>query len=287
MNRKLTNPFLLLGLLALIWGSSFILMKEGLKFYSSYQVAALRISLSGLALIPFVKWKTVKIKPQDFKFFIVSGFLGSAIPAFLFPFAQTKISSSLAGALNGLTPMFAMIVGVTFLGVNFSKVKAYGILFGLLGASFLIVGKDLEFELFHVSMAVLAALCYGINVNIIKQKLSSYSPMIVAALPLASISIVGFITLAYLGINIDSSNTQSLHSLAAILLLSILGTSISLIMFNKLIQQTNTVFATSVTYLIPIVALIWGLFDHEQINCNHIAGLIFILAAIWLIRKDK
>lgn len=287
MPKSQPNPYIILGLLAIIWGSSFILMKEGLKFYSSYQIAAMRISFSGLALIPFVNWKKLDIKRSDYKYFIISGFLGSAIPAFLFPLAQTRISSSLAGAINGLTPLFALIVGVIFLGVKFSRLKAFGVIFGLIGAVFLIIGQDIQFEFSHVMMAIVATLCYGINVNIIKQKLDSYPPLLVAALPLAIISVAGFAVLGYLGLNINVNDMQFIYSFSATLLLAFIGTSISLIMFNKLIQQTNTVFATSVTYLIPIVALFWGLFDHEQILYNHFIGLVFILGAIWMIRKDK
>jgi len=287
MPKSQPNPYITLGLLAIIWGSSFILMKEGLKFYSSYQIAAMRISFSGLALIPFVNWKKLDIKRSDYKYFIISGFLGSAIPAFLFPLAQTRISSSLAGAINGLTPLFALIVGVIFLGVKFSRLKAFGVIFGLVGAVFLIIGQDIQFEFSHVMMAIVATLCYGINVNIIKQKLDSYPPLLVAALPLAIISIAGFAVLGYLGLNINVNDMQFIYSFSATLLLAFIGTSISLIMFNRLIQQTNTVFATSVTYLIPIVALFWGLFDHEQILYNHFIGLVFILGAIWMIRKDK
>ena len=287
MPKRQPNPYITLGLLAIIWGSSFILMKEGLKFYSSYQIAAMRISFSGLALIPFVNWEKLDIKRSDYKYFIISGFLGSAIPAFLFPLAQTRISSSLAGAINGLTPLFALIVGVTILGVKFSRLKAFGVIFGLAGAVFLIIGQDIQFEFSHVMMAIVATLCYGINVNIIKQKLDNYPPLLVAALPLAIISIIGFAVLGYLGLNINVNDMQFIYSFGATLLLAFIGTSISLIMFNRLIQQTNTVFATSVTYLIPIVALFWGLFDHEQILYNYFIGLLFILGAIWMIRKDK
>ena len=136
-------------------------------------------------------------------------------------------------------------------------------------------------------MAILATLCYGINVNIIKQKLNNYPPLLVAAIPLAIISLAGFIVLVYLGLPVNTNNIQFIYSFGATLLLAIVGTSISLVMFNKLIQQTNTVFATSVTYLIPIVALFWGIIDHEQIIVNHLIGLLFILGAIWVIRIDK
>ena len=286
-NNKPVNPYVFLGILAIIWGSSFILMKEGLKHFSSYQVAAMRISFAGIALLPFVKWRKVVIKAGDLKYFIISGILGSAIPAFLFTAAQTKISSSLAGAINGLTPLFALLVAVVFLGVKFNKHKVYGVIVGLLGAFFLIVGKELNFNIKYTSLAVLAAVCYGINVNIIKQKLNDYPPRLVAALPLAIISIIGIGVMLYLGFDVSWDQEQNIKSLVAIVILALVGTSLSLVMFNRLIQQTNTVFATSVTYLIPIVALFWGFLANETISSNQMIGLGFILIAIWLIRKDK
>ena len=286
-NNKPVNPYVFLGILAIIWGSSFILMKEGLKHFSSYQVAAMRISFAGIALLPFVKWRKVVIKAGDLKYFIISGILGSAIPAFLFTAAQTKISSSLAGAINGLTPLFALLVAVVFVGVKFNKLKVYGVIVGLLGAFFLIVGQELNFDIKYTSLAVLAAVCYGINVNIIKQKLNDYPPRLVAALPLAIISIIGVGVMLYLGFDISWDQEQDIKSLVAIVILAVVGTSLSLVMFNRLIQQTNTVFATSVTYLIPIVALFWGFLANETISSNQMIGLGFILIAIWLIRKDK
>ena len=286
-NNKPVNPYVFLGILAIIWGSSFILMKEGLKHFSSYQVAAMRISFAGIALIPFVKWRKVVIKAGDLKYFIISGILGSAIPAFLFTAAQTKISSSLAGAINGLTPLFALLVAVVFVGVKFNKLKVYGVIVGLLGAFFLIVGQELNFDIKYTSLAVLAAVCYGINVNIIKQKLNDYPPRPVAALPLAIISIIGVGVMLYLGFDVSWDQEQDIKSLVAIVILAVVGTSLSLVMFNRLIQQTNTVFATSVTYLIPIVALFWGFLANETISSNQMIGLGFILIAIWLIRKDK
>ena len=286
-NNKPVNPYVFLGILAIIWGSSFILMKEGLKHFSSYQVAAMRISFAGIALFPFVKWREVVIRAGDLKYFIISGILGSAIPAFLFTAAQTKISSSLAGAINGLTPLFALLVAVVFIGVKFNKLKVYGVIVGLLGAFFLIVGQELNFDIKYTSLAVLAAVCYGINVNIIKQKLNDYPPRLVAALPLAIISIIGIGVMLYLGFDVSWNQEQDVKSLVAIVLLAVVGTSLSLVMFNRLIQQTNTVFATSVTYLIPIVALFWGFLANETISTNQMIGLGFILIAIWLIRKDK
>ena len=262
-------------------------MKEGLKSYSSYQVAALRMTLAGLSLLLFIKKEWLLKSKKDTKYFAISGILGSGVPAFLFTAAQTKIASSLAGALNGLTPLFALLVGVLFLGVQFNRHKLFGVILGLIGAFLLIFHKGVSMQLYHTSLIVLATLCYGINVNIIKHKLGNYPPIFVAAYPLLIVGSISLIVLYFTGFNFNFSETQTLKSFGAILVLSIAGTAISLVLFNKLIQKTTAVFASSVTYLIPIVALFWGFIDHEPITFNQVIGLACILFAIWLIRKEK
>ncbi len=262
-------------------------MKEGLKSYSSYQVAALRMILAGISLLLFIKKEWLVKSRKDVKYFAISGIVGSGIPAFLFTAAQTKIPSSLAGALNGLTPLFALLVGVLFLGVQFNRYKMLGVVLGLIGAFLLIFHKGVEIHVYHTGLIVLATLCYGINVNIIKHKLGNYPPIFVAAYPLLIVGSLSLIVLFFTGFNFNFSEPQTVRSFGAILILSIVGTSISLVLFNKLIQKTTAVFASSVTYLIPIVALFWGLIDHEQVTVNQLMGLVLILIAIWLIRKEK
>lgn len=261
-------------------------MKEGLKYFTSYQVAAMRITIAGIVLLPLVNWRNVKLKKGDLKYFALSGFTGNAIPAFLFTLAQTKISSSLAGALNGLTPLFALLVGVLFLKVPFNNKKFIGVLFGLIGALFLVYRQDMNYNISYTLLVILATLLYGINVNIIKHKLSGYPPLLVSALPLAIIGVFGGVVLLFTGLQINIADSQTIKALMAIVLLAVVGTAFSLILFNKLIQQTNAVFATSVTYLIPIVALFWGFMANEEISINQIGGLFFVIVAIWMIRND-
>ena len=282
------NSYLLLAILALFWGSSFILMKEGLKAYDYWQVAAFRISVAGLTLLPFLRWKNLKIKRSDYKVLFISGLLGNFIPAFLFTAAQTKLSSSLSGALNSLTPLFVLIVGLLFMGVAFNRYKLWGVIIGLFGAMMLIFSKGFSIDgnnLEYSGLIVIAAICYGTNVNIIKYKLGHYHPMVVAAIPLAMVSVISFIILLFVGLPFDIEHAQSVKSTAAISLLAIVGTAFSLFLFNKLIQQTNAVFASSVTYLIPIVALLWGLIDGEQIQLLQVIGLITVLFAIRIVNK--
>lgn len=279
-----SHQFFILGILAIFWGSSFILMKEGLKVFSSYEVAALRVLIAGTVLLPFIKWKEAIAAKKDLHYFLISGLVGTGIPAILFTAAQVHISSSLAGALNGLTPLFALVIGVLFLRVPFSRNKFFGVMLGLVGA-FLLASTDG----FHINeyslLVILATLCYGINVNIIKHKLAAYKPMLVTALPLAFLAIISTAYLTFSGIPWQPSQTQFIRSGLGIIILGTIGTALSLMLFNRLIKHTSAVFASSVTYLIPIVALFWGFLDDEVITLSQLSGLGFILLAIWLIRK--
>ena len=283
---KLRTQYLILLILAIFWGSSFILMKEGLKIFSSLQVAAIRMFMAGVCLLPFIKKNDLKQAKGKWHYFLFSGLLGSGIPAILFTVAQKHISSSLAGALNGLTPLFALLVGVVFLNVKFNKFKFTGVIFGLIGAFLLSSNEGISFNTYSI-LVILATLCYGINVNIIKHKLGDYPPMLVAALPLAFLALISLIILSFTGITFNFESNQFVRSSIAMLFLSVVGTAISLVMFNRLIKSTTAVFAASVTYLIPIVALFWGFIDNEVISINQTSGLGFILVAIYLIRKEN
>lgn len=262
-------------------------MKIGLISLTSMQVAALRISVAGIAMAPLIRsndWQKVKSKLH---YFAIGGIVGSGIPAFLFTLAQTNISSSLAGALNGLTPLFALLIGILFLKAEANKRQLLGVFVGLIGAFLLLFHKGFGGQIWHTSLVVLATLCYGINVNIIKYKLAEFNPLLVAALPLAIASTLTTIYLAYSGIYFDFNSAAFNKSLLATIALALIGTAFSLYLFNILIQQTSAVFASSVTYLIPIVAMVWGLLDNETISINQIGGLVCILIAIRLIKRKK
>ena len=281
------HPVVYLLILAFFWGSSFILMKIGLVSFTSQEVALLRLSLAGWIMLPFIRWKRLKIARSDWVYFIISGFVGSAIPAFLFTEAQTTLSSSLAGALNGLTPVFALLVGVLVFRSKLDRYKVLGVGLGLIGAFVLMYQQNANVETEGSLLVVLATLLYGTNVNVIKHKLHSYPALLVAALPLFMVSLVTTTVLLVSGVTVHLGDAQHVKSLAAIVVLAVVGTGLSLVLFNRLIQRTSAVFASSVTYLIPIVALFWGVMDDENIQLNHFIGLLFILLAIWLIRKSK
>lgn len=285
-------PFVLLVILALIWGSSFKLIKEGLIALSPLQLAGLRIGIAGMVFWPIVFSHLRKLRKEDVKWAVLAGFLGSGIPAFLFAISQTKVSSSAAGALNAMTPLFTLIIAAAFTGYQMTRPKVLGVLTGLIGALLIIfIRSDGNFEadFKFALLIVLATVCYGVNINLIKSKLISYKPLVIATVPLFAVSVAALI--AFFGSGgtevLTDLHGQNLRSVAAIVFLGILGTSIALILFNRLIQLTDALFSSSVTYLIPVVAMVIGWMDNEDISSYQIIGLALILLGIYLINRRK
>ncbi len=296
--RNTWLPYLLLIMLALIWGSSFILMKEGLKVMSSIQMAAYRIALSGAIFSPFVFNHFKKIAKSDRKYVLLAGLMGSAIPSFLFAFAQKEISSSLAGVLNALTPIFTLLIAAIFTSLILSKSKIVGVVIGFLGAMALILSKyfsgnsTLTFfesieEVKYALLVIIATLMYGSNINLIKTKLSHYKAFVIATTPIFLVSIPAMIILLFTDwSNLDLYESEQIFkSFGAVSALAIFGTAISLILFNRLVQLSGPVFASSVTYFIPFVALFLGYKDGENIGWMQLVGMILILIGVYLINK--
>jgi drug/metabolite transporter (DMT)-like permease len=275
--------------LAIIWGSSFILMKKGLVVYSHNVVAALRISLASIVLFPFALKGFNKVNAKDWKYLIFTGVIGNGIPAFLFTFAQTEVSSSLTGMLNSLVPIFSLVVGLFLFKSKPLKTQVIGIFIGLLGASGLILSNGLPSEnsnFMFILLIVLATVCYALSVNVIKAYLKEINAIHITALSficLAPFTIIYLLTTNFIEVTIN--NSASFNALIYIGILAILGTALAIIIFNLLIKATTTVFATSVTYLIPIVAIFWGLFDGETMNMIQVISALITLIGIYFINK--
>ncbi len=283
--------WLILLVLALVWGSSFILMKRGLVVFSSSQVAAIRIFVAFLFLLP-VAWRHLKKElAVHWKSFLGMGLCGNLIPAFLFTKAETGISSSLAGVLNSLTPLFTIIVGIMFFKAKARWQSVTGVLIGLAGAIGLICfsgGNDpgQHSEMSYTLYVVLATLLYAISVNIIGTKLRNVSSVTSAVWALM---LIGPMAGAYLFstnfMEVMKTQPGAGVALGYVSLLGIFGTALSVMLFNLLIKNSNTVFASSVTYLIPIVALAWGIFDKEHVNAMHFVWIGVILGGVYLVNK--
>lgn len=283
--------WIILIALALTWGSSFILMKQGLKAFTSNEVAALRIGIASVFMLPFLlKHYKVNLK-KHLPGLLIMGVLGSLVPAFLFTLAETHISSSLAGMLNALTPLFTIVVGALFFRLSIRRNQVLGVLIGFGGAVCLMLcgdgGQQQSNNVFYALLVVIATLFYAISVNSIKKFLSDMSSVAATAW---SFSFVGPIAIIYLlgFTDVATHVTQNPHGWASLGYVSILGiggSALSVIVYNTLIKQAGTVFAASSTYLIPVVAIGWGLFDGERIHPLQFLAVGVIILGVWLINR--
>lgn len=289
--KQSTTSWIVLIALSLVWGSSFILMKQGLIAFTSDEVAALRIAIAFVFLSPFLikHFKSIDLK-RDLKGLVLMGVFGNFIPAFLFTKAETEISSSLTGMLNALTPLFTVLLGVLLYKQKISNFQMIGVAVGLIGAV-LLLGFNTSGESSNNTnyslLVVAATFCYAISVNGIKKYLSHINSV---AASVWSFTIIGPMAIVYLFANTDFQNhlihhPQGWPSFGFICILAIVGTALSIIVYNTLIKQAGTVFAASCTYLIPIVAVGWGVLDGEMITLIQLLSVGVIILGVWLINK--
>lgn len=283
-------PWVLLVVLSLIWGSSFILIKRGLDVYTPGQVAALRMVIAGLLVLPFA---FVQLRHTDRRllgYVALVGVLGNAIPAYLFSLAETQLSSSTAGILNALVPLFTLLIGAAAFRVPLTRIRVAGVLIGLVGAIMLTLRNGGQGEptqnLLYGLLIIAATLMYATSTNLIRYKLHTMRAIQITSLALPMVA------LPYLVYLLTTDFTErfvsapgATVSLGYIAILASLGTSFSVILFNKLIQVSGPLFATSVTYVIPVVALLWGIVDGEALGPLHVVGMSAILAGVYLVNR--
>ena len=281
----------LLLFLSLIWGSSFILIKKGLIAFDAGQVGSLRIIAAAVFLLPFAIQRMKRAKRKHFVVLLTLGFTGSLIPAFLFAMAQTRIDSAIAGALNAITPFWVIMLGALFFYQKINLRIAIGLFVGFAGTTLLVIaGKEGLGNVNLYGLFVIAAtVCYGLNLNLIKFKLSELD-----AITITSVSLVmtGPIAILYLLASTDfmsiiRTGDQVMTSFGAVVLLGVLGTAVALVLFNKLVLIKSPVFASSVTYLIPIVAVAWGIIDGEKIVTGQLMGMGLILAGVFIANRIR
>lgn len=284
--------WILLIILTLIWGTSFILIKRSLVAFDAGEVGALRMLTAGIVLLPLAFSNYKKVKGKNWTALFIIGFLGSFIPAFLFAKAETNLDSSLAGVLNALTPIFVLIAGALLFAQRFTKSQVLGILIGFIGTVFLVFAgsngsiSNINFYAFFV---VLATICYGLNANVIKFNVKGLNALTITSI---SLGMVTPIALLYILIFTDVPNqiineSEARWSLLYVSILGVMSTAIAMGLFNKLIQITTPIFTSSVTYLIPIVAVIWGLWDGEVLLTGHFLGMFGILTGVYITNRKK
>lgn len=280
--------WVLLTILSLIWGSSFILIKKGLIGLSPIQLGSLRILFAGFFLI-LVGFKSLsKISFQQWKFIALTALFGTFIPAYLFAIAQTEIDSSVSSILNSLTPLNTLVLGSLAFGLHFRRNQIIGVIIGLIGSALLILNGAMnhpEQNYYYALLVIIASLCYATNVNLIKKHLSGMAPLSITTGNFLVLLLPAALILYFTDFLNVVSIPQVQHSMLFIVVLGVIGTGIANIIFFKLIQLSSPVFATSVTYLIPIVAFFWGLLDHEMLTPIQFVGAFIVLIGVYLSAK--
>ncbi len=288
-----TLKWIYLCLLALVWGSSFILIKKGLVGLTPLQVGSLRSVFAALFLL-IIGFRSLRhIKGKQWIWITFSGFFGTFFPAYLFSFAETEIDSAIVSILNSTTPLLSMLVGIALFEAAFVKRKFVGVMVGLAGTVALIwsgasVNPDQNY--WYSLLVILASLFYGFNANVIKKHLQTLPALAITTGNFMVIVIPALIVLAFTGFFSMEVLTapKAALSLFYIGILGVVGTGAALIVFNKLIQISDPVFSTSVTYLVPIVALSWGIFDGENFTLFQLlSGLVIIVGVLIVNSKQK
>lgn len=290
--KKSWIPWAILVVLAITWGSSFILIKRGLEVFSAGEVGALRTTIAWLFLLPFALKRIHGHSLKTWGLFLVVGMVGSLIPAFLFAAAQTGIDSSLAGILNSLTPLFTLLVGLIFFRIRPAWFNITGVLLGLTGAIGLVSVSgtgNFTVNMGFAGLVIIAALCYAINVNTIKAFLQEIDSITITSLAFFT---VGPIALSYLLLFTPFTTTlatapDALKGMGYVAILAIVGTGLALMLFNHIIHLTSAVFASSVTYFIPIIALLWGIADGEHFNPGFLLWVLMIIAGVLLVNTTS
>jgi drug/metabolite transporter (DMT)-like permease len=296
MSQTLKSWILLL-LLACIWGSSFILMKKGMftideePIFSAPQVASLRMLLASLALLPFAVKSVKKLQSmKDLAFFAVVGFCGNLIPAFLFTYAETGISSGFAGMMNSFTPVFALTIGWLVFSQPLTSRQIIGSIIATLGIVLLVwAGKGLDAKagFTHVLAVVFATFLYGVSLNTIKHKLQHYPPVTITAMAFLIVFVPALTSFFFLDtISVMKTHPEAWSAFGYISVLALVGTALAVFIFNGIIRISSTLFASSVTYFIPIVAVIIGSYFGEKIAFGQILSVFVVLGGILLANRS-
>lgn len=289
MTHKRWMDWLIFLLLCLIWGSSFILMKRSAETLSGWQIGAIRIFTAGLAFAPFAVFHLRSIPSKKLPLVMLSGVLGNLFPAFLFAIAiEQKINSSLAGILNSLTPLLVIVIGLIFFKDSLQKQKLIGVSVGLVGLILLSLtrGTITVNNLPFTFLIFLATVCYGFNVNLVSHYLKGIDPMKMATVSLAIMAIPAGIVAWYHHVFSILRYDETTHwPIAAATLLGIVGSGIATALFYLLIKRAGGLFASLVTYGIPVVAILWGLLDGELVSGWQLACLALILGGVYLANR--
>ncbi len=278
-------------LLAFVWGSSFILMKRSMYFgelelFSSWQVASIRLSAAFLALSPVLWQNRHLLKSKLFFPLFIVGWFGNGMPAYLFTLAQTQLDSSIVGMMNSLTPLFTFLVGIVIFKAGWRIAQLLGILLGLIGAVYLISLSGVGGGNYgYAFLVVIATFFYAISVNTVRHKLTEISSIKIASMGLALAGIPSLVFLMLSNPLPVLEKEGGSFGLMCAIILGVIGTAGALILFNGLIKRTGALFSSSVTYIIPVFAVMWGIIDGESIGVSHFIAGAILLSGVYLVNR--
>jgi drug/metabolite transporter (DMT)-like permease len=280
--------WIFLVVLAMIWGSSFILIKRGLIGLNPFQVGSLRIVFAAVFLLIIGFKSLTKIPQNQWKYIALTSVFGTFIPVYLFSIAQTQIASSVSSILNSLTPLNTLILGIVVFRLEFKRTQIFGVFIGLIGTLLLIFNGAINNpnqNYYYTILVVIASFCYATNVHLIKKYLSDIAPLSITTGNFLVLLFPALMVLYFSGFLDVVAVAKVQQSLLYIVVLGVVGTALANILFFKLIQISSPVFATSVTYLIPVVAFFWGLLDNEMLTPIQFVGAFIVLIGVYLSSK--
>ena len=285
------EKWLLLFVLTIIWGSSFILIKKSLEHYTPYQVGSLRVLIAGIVLFPLAVRGLRHFPKNRIKWLLVTAICGNFIPMFLFPIAETEVSSSIAGIVNAMMPIFVIIVGSILWKFPTSKTQIIGVLVSFIGACIIAVGGDGsgELKVFPIFLLLLATVLYAISSTTVKAKLLDVPAKALSGFVFSYVLFIpSLIALAFTGFFQDFKGTNDEWiGLGFVSLLSIFGTGLAMMLNYRLLNISTPLFASTVTLLMPIVAIIWGVLDGEVLSISQMIGGVIIIAGLIFLRKQS
>lgn len=291
-DRRNLTPLILLISLSLIWGTSFILIKQGLKVFSGDEVGALRVSAASLFMLPIALFRFKELKQVHFGKLFLAGLMGTFFPAFLFAMAQTQISSSIAGILNTLSPVWTVIMGALFYHQRFRPIAIVGIVVSFAGTILLAIsrsGGTIGGINSYALLIVLACVLYGANLNWVKYKIADLGSITITSValsligPLGMVYLFGFTHFTHKMMVVDGA----WKAFGIIVLLALMSTAVATLLFNKLVKIATPLYASSVTYIMPIVSVMWGLLDNEELLPGHFIGMGLILGGVYLANRAR
>jgi drug/metabolite transporter (DMT)-like permease len=289
MNNKNIKSWFFLILLAIIWGGSYILMKQGLKSFNFWQVSSIRMISAFVFLLPFSIRNLKKLNKKNILPILIVAWIGNLIPSWLFPLGQTRVDSNIAGVLNSLVPVFVLIVGITFFKKKTGVSQVLGVILGLVGAAMLVT-KDNLFVFgqmnYYALYIVLATILYSVNINQINVFLKNLNGLEIASLAFLFIGPISGCILIFSDFSVAVSSNTLYFDLFCVVLLGLLGSAVAVSISNHIITNAGAMFASSVTYIIPVFAIFWGIVDSERLNFNQIIATVVVIGSVYLVNRN-